>query len=131
MRWTTKYQLAIMAACILMAFMNTASVMGEDISDLKNLISGNEDTRMNSQDLAFFLATHNYNAVPRDGYVELNLNGLIYKLIPNSEKPGLCDIEYRILNWLLGRIHNDIKKKNKRLDCIANSENMHAWCEQN
>jgi predicted small secreted protein len=94
MRWVTKYLLAITAACILMAFMNTASVMGEDISDLKNLISGNEDTRMNSQDLAFFLATHNYNAVPRDDYVELNLNGIIYKLIPNSEKPGLCDIEY-------------------------------------
>ena len=93
MRWTTKYLLAIMAACIIMAFMNTASAIGEDISDLKNLISSNEDTRMNSQDLAFFLATHNYNAVPRDGYVELNLNGIIYKLIPNSEKPGLCDIE--------------------------------------
>jgi predicted small secreted protein len=94
MRWTTKYLLAIMAACILMAFMNTASAIGEDISDLKNLISSNEDTRMNSQDLAFFLATHNYNAVPREDYVELNLNGIIYKLIPNSEKPGLCDIEY-------------------------------------
>ena len=93
MRWVTKYLLAITAACILMAFMNTASVIGEDISDLKNLISGNEDTRMNSQDLAFFLATHNYNAVPRDGYVDLNMNGIIYKLIPNSEKPGLCDIE--------------------------------------
>jgi hypothetical protein len=47
---------------------------------------------MDTQDLAFFLATHNYNAVPRDGYVELNLNGTIYKLIPNSKKPGLCDI---------------------------------------
>ena len=93
MRWVTKYLLAIMAAFILMAFMNTASAIGEDISDLKNLISGNEDARMNSQDLAFFLATHNYSAVPRDGYVELNMNGIIYKLIPNSEKPGLCDIE--------------------------------------
>ena len=93
MRWITKYLLAIMAACILMAFMNTASAIGEDISDLKILISSNEDTCMNSLDLAFFLATHNYNAVPRDGYVELNLNGIIYKLIPNSEKPGLCDIE--------------------------------------
>ena len=93
MRWVTKYLLAIMAACILLAFMNTASAIGEDISDLKNLISGNEDTRMNSQDLAFFLATHNYNAVPRDGYMELNLNGIIYKLSPNSEKPGLCDIK--------------------------------------
>ena len=92
MRWVTKYLSAITAACILMAVMNTASAMGEDISDLKKLISGNEDTRMDTQDLAFFLATHNYNAVPRDGYVELNLNGTIYKLIPNSEKPGLCDI---------------------------------------
>ena len=92
MRWVTKYLLAITAACILMTVMNTASAVGEDISDLKKLISGNEDTRMNSRDLAFFLVTHNYNAVPRDGYVELNLNGTIYKLIPNSKKPGLCDI---------------------------------------
>ena len=92
MRWVTKYLLAITAACILMTVMNTASAMGEDISDLKKLISGNEDTRMDTQDLAFFLATHNYNAVPRDGYVELNLNGTIYKLIPNRDKPGLCDI---------------------------------------
>ncbi|MHB8119491.1 MAG: hypothetical protein ACYDHX_12285 [Methanothrix sp.] len=97
MRWITKYLLAITTACILMAFMNTASAIGEDISDLKNLISGNEDTRMNSQDLAFFLVTHNYSAVPRGGYVELNLNGIIYKLIPNREKPGLCDIEYNEL----------------------------------
>jgi hypothetical protein len=93
MRWVTKYLLAITTACILMVFINTASAIGEDISDLKNLISFNEDTRMNSLDLAFFLATHNYNAVPRDGYVELNMNGIIYKLIPNCEKPGLCDIE--------------------------------------
>ena len=92
MRWVTKYLLAITAACILMAVMNTASAMGEDISDLKKLISGNEDMRMNSMDLAFFLATHNYNAAPRDGYVELNLNGTIYKLIPNSDKQGLCDL---------------------------------------
>jgi len=89
-----RYLLAIMAACILMAFMNTASAMGEDISDLKKLISGNEDTRMNSQDLAFFLATHNYDAVPRGGYVELNLNGTIYRLIPNGVKEGLCDISF-------------------------------------
>ena len=71
MRGNTKYLLAIMAACILMAFMNKASAMGEDISDLKKLISVNEDIRMNSQDLAFFLATHNYSAVPKDGYVNV------------------------------------------------------------
>ena len=94
MRGNTKYLMAIMAASILMAFINMALAMGEDISDLKKLISVNEDVRMNSQDLAFFLATHNYSAMPRDGYVELNLNGIICKLIPNGEKPGLCDIEY-------------------------------------
>jgi hypothetical protein len=49
---------------------------------------------MNSQDLAFFLATHNYDAVPRGGYVELNLNGIIYKLIPNGVKEGLCGISF-------------------------------------
>jgi predicted small secreted protein len=89
-----KYLPAIMAACILMAIMNTASGIGEDISDLKRLISGNEDTGMNSRDLAFFLITHNYNAVPKDGYAELNLNATIYRLIPNGEKSGLCDVEY-------------------------------------
>jgi hypothetical protein len=94
MRWVTKYLLAIMAACILMACMNAASAMSEDISDLKKLISSNEDTRMNSQDLAFFLATHNYRAVPRDGCVEVDLDGKIYKLIPNGNEPGLCDIAF-------------------------------------
>ena len=94
MRWVTKYLLAITTACILMVFINTASAIGEDISDLKNLISFNEDTRMNSLDLAFFLATHNYNAVPKEGHVDLNLNGKIYTLVPNGNEPGLCDIAF-------------------------------------
>ena len=74
--------------------LNTATALGGDIPDLKKLISSNEDARMNTQDLAFFLATHNYNVVPKDGYVELDLNGKILKLIPNGEKSGLCDMEY-------------------------------------
>lgn len=94
MRWVTKCLLAITAAYILMAFLNTASAIGEDISDLKGLISVNEDTRMDSQDLAFFLATHNYNAIPKEGYVNVNLDGKICKLVPNGDKPGLCDIAF-------------------------------------
>jgi hypothetical protein len=94
MRWVTRYLLALTAACILMACMNTASAMSEDISDLKKLISSNEDTRMNSQDLAFFLATHNYRAVPRDGCVEVDLDGKICILVPNGNKPELCDIAF-------------------------------------
>ena len=46
MIWTTKYLLIIMASCILMAFMGTASALLEDISNLKELISSNEDTHM-------------------------------------------------------------------------------------
>jgi predicted small secreted protein len=49
MRWVTKYLPAIMVACILMAIMNTASVVGEDISVLKKLISVKEYTRMNTR----------------------------------------------------------------------------------
>jgi hypothetical protein len=74
--------------------MNAASAMSEDISDLKKLISNNEDTRMNSQDLAFFLATHNYRAVPKDGRVEVELNDRTCKLVPNGIEPGLCDIAF-------------------------------------
>lgn len=88
MRWVSE----IIAICIIMVSLNTASASGEGISDLNEIIANNEDTRMDSQDLAFFLATHNYNAMPRDGYVELNLNGKICKLVPNGDKSGLCDI---------------------------------------
>ena len=93
MRWVTKYLLAITVACILIAAMNTASAMGEDISDLKKLISGYEDTRMDTQDLSFFLATHNYDAVPKGDHVDLFLDGKVYKLVPNGDAPGLCSIE--------------------------------------
>jgi hypothetical protein len=90
MRWVS----AIIIVCIMLVSLNTATALGGHISDLKKLISSNEDARMNTQDLAFFLATHNYNVVPKDGYVELDLNGKILKLIPNGEKSGLCDMEY-------------------------------------
>ena len=58
MRWVSK----IIAICIIIVSLNTET--GEDISDLKKLISTNEDT---------------------------NMNGKIYKLAPNGDKPGLCD----------------------------------------
>ena len=87
MRWVST-----IIVCIIMVSLNTDSALGGDTSDLERLIATNEDTRMDSQDLAFFLATHNYNALPRDGYVELNLNGYTRKLVPNGDEPGLCDI---------------------------------------
>ena len=38
--------------------------------NLKEGISQYQDTHMTVDDLAFFLATHNYNATPKDGYVQ-------------------------------------------------------------
>jgi len=91
MKLAMKY-LAAFASTLIIP-LNTASAVGEDISDLKRLITAFEDINIDSQDLAFFLATHNFDAVPVDGYVRLNLLGKIYRLIPNGNKPGLCDLE--------------------------------------
>ena len=88
-----KYLKAIMATCMLMAALNTAS-SSQDISDLKKLISVNEFARMNFGDPAFFLANHNYGTVQKDGYVNVDLDGKICKLVLNGENPGLCDIAF-------------------------------------
>jgi hypothetical protein len=49
---------------------------------------------MNAQDLAFFLAFHGCDVIPKNGYVELNLDGKILKLVPNGPEPGLCDTAF-------------------------------------
>ena len=82
----------IIIICMILAFLSTALSMGDDESELKKLISSNEDIRIDVYDLAFFLAMHNYDVVPKDNYVELNLNGSILKLVPNGIEPGLCEI---------------------------------------
>ena len=68
------------------------SSAASDGSELAKLISANEDPRMNAEDLAFFLVTHDFDAVPKKDYVEVRLNGVIYKVVPNGAKPGLADI---------------------------------------
>lgn len=84
--------LGVMAIMGIMAISVTAATTSTDISDLKRIVSSFDDPPINPSDLAFFLATHNYDAVPNDGYVELDLNGRIYGLVPNGKEPGLCDI---------------------------------------
>jgi hypothetical protein len=39
---------------------------------------------MTSNDLAFFLASHNFDATPKDGYVEVKLDGLVHKRSPTA-----------------------------------------------
>ncbi len=79
----------------LTAISTNVSAMDEGISDLRELISSFDDPRMNSFDLAYYLATHGYDATPEEGYVVIVLNGSTYNLIPNADRPGLCDIELK------------------------------------
>ena len=93
MRSRTKYLAVIVLACAMTAILSaiTASAESDDLYSLKNLVTSFEDRLISSTDLAFFLATHNYDAVPRGDHVDLN--GKVYKLVPNGDAPGLCNIE--------------------------------------
>ncbi len=91
MREMKYLNLALMASLIMLS-LSTAAVASDDISSLKKLIATSNDPKMSVQDLAFFLATHNYDARPLNGYVELRLNGQVYKLTPNGNKPELCEV---------------------------------------
>jgi hypothetical protein len=62
-----------------------------DNSTLIKLISQNEDPRMNVRDLAFLLVTHDFDAIPKKDYVEVHIDGSIYKLVPNGQYPGLAN----------------------------------------
>ena len=87
-----KYHLMIISACLILVFLSAVSVAADDLTDLKKITSGMEDPRIDANDLAFFLASHNFDAVPRDGYVEVRIDGRILKLVPNGDRPGLCDM---------------------------------------
>ena len=93
MRSLTKYLAMIALVCTMAAVLSTASAESDDLYSLRNLITSFEDSLINSPDLAFFLATHNYDAVPRGNHVDLNLNGKVYQLFPNGDAPGLCNIK--------------------------------------
>jgi hypothetical protein len=47
---------------------------------------------MTSNDLAFFLASHDFDATPNVGYVEVKLYRAVYKAVPNGNGPGLADL---------------------------------------
>ncbi|MBN1235421.1 MAG: hypothetical protein JW999_05140 [Methanotrichaceae archaeon] len=83
---------SIILILMLTGLLLSACAIAKDISQLHELIISFEDPKMTAEDLAFYLVTHNYNAKPMEGYVELQTNGMAYKLIPNGDKPGLCDI---------------------------------------
>jgi hypothetical protein len=69
------------------------SASSASLPDLKSIVSSFDDPRIDAKDLAFYLATHDFDASPKDGYVEVRLGGSICKLTPNGQAPGLCSIE--------------------------------------
>lgn len=77
----------------IMAALPAVSASEDSLSGLRSLTSGFDDPLINSEDLAFYLVTHNFDAMPKGGYVEVDLAGNVYKLIPNGSAPGLCSIE--------------------------------------
>ena len=91
---TGKVAVCLMAAiiCAMITPLGFVCAASTDYQDLVNLTLNNEDTRMNAVNLAFFLATHDFDATPKDGYVVVRINSTVYKLTPNGNKPGLADI---------------------------------------
>ena len=92
MAWKELSAICLMSLAIMLAI-PAVSALNVWISDLKSTISAFEDTHMNAEDLAFYLATHNFDAKPNGGHVDVNLDGSICKLTPNGSAPGLCSIE--------------------------------------
>jgi len=68
------------------------SCAATDNSALTNFISQNEDPRMGVKDLAFLLVTHDFDAFPKKDHVEVNIDGSVYKLVPNGQYPGLANV---------------------------------------
>ena len=77
---------------VLMLALPTVNASSEALSDLKSSISAFDDPRMDTQDLAFYLVTHGFDASPRGDYVEVHHGGQVYKLTPNGQAPGLASI---------------------------------------
>ena len=91
-----RYLGLIIAICIVTISISTASAIGGDLSDLKNLISYFEKSDMSSQDLAFVLANQGFDAIAKNGYTEVHLLGKIYKITPSADKPGSFETEIMI-----------------------------------
>ncbi len=87
-----KYLIITIAIFVALALIIMASAGSDDLGNIKKLLSSLDDPKMTISDLAFFLATHNYDARPTKDCVELKLNGTVYRLIPGRGDSELCKI---------------------------------------
>jgi len=84
--------LAIIFILLTSQSLTALSFAAADNSALMELISRNEDPRMDVKDLAFFLVTHDFDAIPKKNHVEVNIDGSIYILVPNGQLSGLANV---------------------------------------
>jgi len=90
MKWN---KFIIMIGVIAASFNQSAALGDNDgIPSLRSLITSFDDPGMDANDLAFFLVTHNYDATPSGSFVEVKIDGKAFRLVPNGQKTGLCDI---------------------------------------
>lgn len=85
-------EICAISSILIMLALPSVNASSDSLSDLKSLISGFDDPQMTTYDLAFYLATHGFDASPKSGYVEVDLGGMVYRLTPNGSAPGLCSI---------------------------------------
>jgi hydrogenase/urease accessory protein HupE len=83
--------LSLISITIMLA-LPAVSASSDSFSDLKSSISGFDNPLMGTEDLAFYLASHGFDATPKGGFVEVDLGGHVYRLIPNGSAPGLASI---------------------------------------
>ena len=91
MAWKEIYAFGLLSIIIMMA-LPTVGASRDSLSELKYSISAFDDPRMGAQDLAFYLASHGFDATPKGGFVEVDLSGHTCKLTPNGSAPGLASI---------------------------------------
>jgi len=83
----------LLAALVCAAFAPASYASGiADCKEMTKLISQSGDARMTPNDLAFFLATHNYDATPKDGYVQVKIDGTICKVVINSANSEIVSL---------------------------------------
>ena len=87
-RTEVKILLLIFCLALILGMSNCA-----EENDLWLLISSYEDIGMTVQDLAFFLATHGYDATPERSYVTVRFSdGSVAYLTPNGGEPRLANL---------------------------------------
>jgi len=83
----------LLVALVCAAFAPASYASGvDDSKEMTKLISQNCDARMTTNDLAFFLATHNFDATPEDDYVQVKIDGTIYKVVINDADSGIVSL---------------------------------------